>query len=180
MASPSMRYNRLIINVMLCRRWMTVLIASHPIDSNTSKQSKRKTIISESKLIRFSFRDEMNDSPNGTLVFDQQNDIVFTQWNDKMKQKLFSMARQQELVGENAVNWIRLKLERWTGRNWDFSIFRRKPSISIRMLLCSCSVLWLRHSELCSVNLIIRTHRCNSRTIWIWSSKRFDHRNYWP
>lgn len=42
---------------------------------------------------------------DGMLVFDQQNDIVFTQLNVKMKQKLFDMAKQQELVGDDAVCW---------------------------------------------------------------------------
>lgn len=41
---------------------------------------------------------------DGMLVFDQQNDIVFTQLNEKMKQKLSDMAKQQELVEENAVS----------------------------------------------------------------------------
>lgn len=40
---------------------------------------------------------------DGMLVFDQQNDIVFTQLNENMKQKLFDMAKQQELVGDDAV-----------------------------------------------------------------------------
>lgn len=45
----------------------------------------------------------MDENMDGMLVFDQQNDIVFTQLNGKMKQKLFDMAKQQELVGEDAV-----------------------------------------------------------------------------
>lgn len=43
---------------------------------------------------------------DGMLIFDQQNDIVFTQLNAKMKQKLSDMAKQQELVGDDAVSWI--------------------------------------------------------------------------
>lgn len=46
------------------------------------------------------------DAMDGMLVFDQQNDIVFTQLNAKMKQKLFDMAKQQELVAEDAVSRI--------------------------------------------------------------------------
>lgn len=41
---------------------------------------------------------------DGLLIFDQQNDIVFTKLNDKMKEKLFEMAKQQDLVGNEAVN----------------------------------------------------------------------------
>lgn len=41
---------------------------------------------------------------DGLLIFDQQNDIVFTKLNDSVKQKLFELAKEQELMGEDAVN----------------------------------------------------------------------------
>lgn len=49
---------------------------------------------------------KMDENMDGMLVFDQQNDIVFMQLNTKMKQKLFDMAKQQELVGDDAVSCI--------------------------------------------------------------------------
>lgn len=42
---------------------------------------------------------------DGLLIFDQQNDIVFTKLNDAAKQKLFELAKEQELMGDDAVNF---------------------------------------------------------------------------
>lgn len=40
---------------------------------------------------------------DGLLIFDQQNDVIYTKFNDKMKTKLYELALEQELVEENAV-----------------------------------------------------------------------------
>lgn len=40
---------------------------------------------------------------DGLLIFDQQNDIVFTKLNHAAKRKIFDLAKQQELVPDDAV-----------------------------------------------------------------------------
>lgn len=42
---------------------------------------------------------------DGLFVFDQQNDIVFTQLNDKINHKLYELAKKQELLPNDAVNF---------------------------------------------------------------------------
>lgn len=39
----------------------------------------------------------------GLLIFDQQNDLIYSKLNGEMKLKIFELARQQELVETNAV-----------------------------------------------------------------------------
>lgn len=40
---------------------------------------------------------------DGLFVFDQQNDIIFTQLNDEINRKLFELAKKQELLPNDAV-----------------------------------------------------------------------------
>lgn len=40
---------------------------------------------------------------DGLLIFDQQNDVIYTKFNDQMKTKLYELALEQELVEQNAV-----------------------------------------------------------------------------
>lgn len=40
------------------------------------------------------------------FVFDQQNDIIFTQLNDQIKSKLIEIAKRQELLPNDTVNFI--------------------------------------------------------------------------
>lgn len=40
---------------------------------------------------------------DGLFVFDQQNDIIFTQLNDIINQKLVALAKKQELIPDDAV-----------------------------------------------------------------------------
>lgn len=40
---------------------------------------------------------------DGLLIFDQQNDVIYTKFNDHMKTKLYELAFEQELVEQNAV-----------------------------------------------------------------------------
>ncbi len=40
---------------------------------------------------------------DGLLIFDQQNDVIYTKFNDQMKTKLYDLALEQELVEVNAV-----------------------------------------------------------------------------
>lgn len=42
---------------------------------------------------------------DGLLVFDQQNDVVFTQLNDKINHKLYELAKKQELLPNDAVKF---------------------------------------------------------------------------
>lgn len=42
---------------------------------------------------------------DGLFVFDQQNDIIFTQLNDKFKGKLCELAKKQELIPNDAVRF---------------------------------------------------------------------------
>lgn len=42
---------------------------------------------------------------DGLFVFDQQNDIVFTQLNEKMTYKLYELAKKQELLPNDAVRF---------------------------------------------------------------------------
>lgn len=35
---------------------------------------------------------------DGLLIFDQQNDVIYTKFNDQMKAKLYELAIEQELV----------------------------------------------------------------------------------
>lgn len=39
----------------------------------------------------------------GLFVFDQQNDIVFTQLNSPIRKKLIEIAKKQELIPDDAV-----------------------------------------------------------------------------
>lgn len=44
---------------------------------------------------------------DGLLIFDQQNDIVYSKYNDEMKLKIFDLGKQHGLVDENAVSlWL--------------------------------------------------------------------------
>lgn len=43
---------------------------------------------------------------DGLLIFDQQNDIIYFKFNNVMKDKIYALARQQELVAENAVSLL--------------------------------------------------------------------------
>lgn len=45
----------------------------------------------------------MNDKMDGLFIFDQQNDVIFTKINDKMKMKLLQMCKNQELIGDNVI-----------------------------------------------------------------------------
>lgn len=40
---------------------------------------------------------------DGLLVFDEQNDIVFTKFNDAIEKKLIEIAKIQELMDSEAV-----------------------------------------------------------------------------
>lgn len=40
---------------------------------------------------------------SGLFVFDQQNDIVFTQLDGHIRKKLFEIAKKQELLPDDAV-----------------------------------------------------------------------------
>lgn len=40
---------------------------------------------------------------SGLFVFDQQNDIIFTQLNDQITSKLYEIAKRQELLPNDAV-----------------------------------------------------------------------------
>lgn len=40
---------------------------------------------------------------DGLFVFDQQNDIIFTQLNDKINHKLYELAKKQELIADDVV-----------------------------------------------------------------------------
>lgn len=39
----------------------------------------------------------------GLLIFDQQNDLIYSKLNVEMKAKIFELAKKQELVEPNAV-----------------------------------------------------------------------------
>lgn len=41
---------------------------------------------------------------SGLFVFDQQNDIIFTQYNDNIRRKLYELSKKQELLPNDAVN----------------------------------------------------------------------------
>lgn len=43
---------------------------------------------------------------DGLLIFDQQNDVIYTKFNDQMKTKLYELAVEQELVEKDAVRVI--------------------------------------------------------------------------
>lgn len=40
---------------------------------------------------------------DGLLIFDQQNDVIYTKFNDQMKTKLYELALEQELIEVDAV-----------------------------------------------------------------------------
>lgn len=42
---------------------------------------------------------------SGLFVFDQQNDIVFTQLDGQIRKKLFEIAKKQELLPDDAVRF---------------------------------------------------------------------------
>lgn len=47
---------------------------------------------------------------DGLFIFDQQNDVIFTKINNKMKMKLFQMCKNQELIGDN-VNTNKISID---------------------------------------------------------------------
>lgn len=40
---------------------------------------------------------------DGLLIFDQQNDVIYTNFNDQMRTKLYELALEQELIEADAV-----------------------------------------------------------------------------
>lgn len=45
---------------------------------------------------------------DGLFVFDQQNDLIYSKLNKEMKEKIYDLATQQELVDKSAVSRIHI------------------------------------------------------------------------
>lgn len=79
---------------------------------------------------------------DGLLVFDEQNDIVFTKFNDAIKRKLISIAKLQELMENDAVCLISTNLVPLNGHNNQIiliSCTRTRTNQLIRQYWCNCS-----------------------------------------
>lgn len=57
-------------------------------------------VVKSVRLLCFVFSANKMD---GLLIFDQQNDVIYTKFNDQMKTKLYELALEQELIEVDAV-----------------------------------------------------------------------------
>lgn len=47
----------------------------------------------------------------GLIVFDQQNDVIYKKLNKAMKEKIYDLAMQQELIESTEVTYFQFLLE---------------------------------------------------------------------
>lgn len=73
----------------------------------------------------------------GLFVFDQQNDIIFTQLNGHIRKKLYEIAKKQELLPDNAVCFL---IFHFISANFKFSSNKNSLFLLVCVVLCCVQV----------------------------------------